>query len=233
MLFAIAPVTFVAASFGATLPNGLTTAKGVITSLSPTQLTVQPDGGNRTTCTRPSSSPIIEGFSVGEMVWIDCQYGVLSDITPSRLIKPGLDLTLIPGIPESPNRASATPVPAPLPTQAQCAAAWNTTAPAAALQALGAEAPITAHVTVSSVSMPLPGTQPAFKQTANGLVPVSPFVTGPACGIWFALPGPRHAHVDGVWKDGTVSEWSGFTQPGFEYIPGASFRVSADGTLTD
>jgi hypothetical protein len=233
VLAVIAPLAFAAASLGATFPNGITIANGSVTSLTPTELTVQPGGGNPTTCTRPSSSPIVAGFKVGELVSIDCQDGVLQVITPSRLLHPGLDLTLIPGIPESHTRVTAMPVPGPLPTQLQCATAWNTTAPVAAQQALGADAAVTAHVTISSVSAPLPGTQLAFKQTAHGLVAVSPVVTGPVCGIWFALPGPRHTHVDGVWKDGTVPEWSGFTQPGFEYINGASFPVSANGTLSN
>ena len=228
----IVALALAAVSSAANFPNGLTIAKGEITSLSPTALTVQANAGGPTTCTRPSSSPIVAGFKVGELVSIDCQNGVLSTIAPSRLIHLGLDLTLIPGIPESPDRPAATPVPAPRPTQQQCATAWNTTAPVASQQALGAEAPVTAHATVSSVSMPLPGTQLAFAQTAHGLKTVSPVVTGPTCTIWFALPGPRHAMVYGVWKDGTVPAWFGFTQPGFEYINGTTFRVSANGTLS-
>jgi hypothetical protein len=232
MLVAVVPLVFAARSFGTNFPNGLTITQGSITSLTPTALTVQANGAVPTTCTRPSSSPVVAGFKVGEPVSIDCQNGVLISIVQSGLDL-GLDITLIPGIPENPNADSRLPVPGPPPTQQQCAAAWNTTAPLASRQSLGADAPVSASVVVSSVSAPLPGTQLTVVQTGHTLKVTSPVATGPVCAIWFDLPGPRHAMVHGLWKDGSVSEWNGFIQHGFVYTDGAApFRVSTNGTLT-
>ena len=227
----ILPLVFAAASGGTNLPHGLTFVQGPITSLTPTALTVQANGAVPTTCTRPPSSPVGAGFKLGELVNIDCQYGVLISASQAGL-RLGLNITLIPGLPENPNVDARAPVPAPSPTQSQCAAAWNATAPLSSRQAIGVGAPLTAQVGTQSVSAPVPGTRLAVQQTGHGVVVVSPVVTGPACVIEFALPGPRRAMVHGLWKDGTVPEWNGFIQHGSNYMDGPLFQVAPNGTIS-
>jgi len=230
-LVGIVSLAFAAASLATSFPNGLTSVQGPITSLTPTALTVQANGAVPTTCTRPSSSPVGAGFKLGELVRIDCENGVLLDVAQAGL-NLGLDITLIPGLPENSNVDARVPTPALSPTRSQCAAAWNATAPLASRQTIGAGAPLTAQVATMSVSAPVPGTRLVVQQTGHGVVVVSPVVTGPACVIDFALPGPRHAMAHGLWKDGTVPEWNGFIQHGSNYMDGPLFQVSANGTIS-
>ena len=76
MLVVIVPLAFAAVSFAGVPSFSIT--KGHVTSLTPTELTVQTvqaQGQVPTSCTRASSSPAFTGFKVGDLVTIDASSG--------------------------------------------------------------------------------------------------------------------------------------------------------------
>ena len=167
-------------------------AQGPVTLLSTSELTVQANAQIPTSCTRSSSSPVVAGFKVGDQVTINCVQGVLVSIAKG-LSKPPLGPVIpIRGLPQF---HAGVPIPGPNPTAGQCVAAWNAGAPLVAREAIGAQSPLAAYVGTESVSR---GSSPG----------------GPACSIYFALPGVRTAWVTGVWKDGAARTWQGFTEDG-------------------
>jgi hypothetical protein len=191
MLVVIVSLTFAAVSLAGV--QSFSIGQGPITLLTPSELTVQANAQIPTSCRRASSSPAITGFKVGEQVTVNCVQGVLVSIA-RQLGSPPLGAVIpIPGLQES---LGGVPVSGPNPTADQCVAAWNATAPLASRQAVGAESPLAAYVGIEGDS-------------------AASSVTGPACSIWFVLPGVRTAWVMSVWKDGTAREWRGFAQPGY------------------
>jgi hypothetical protein len=196
MLVLIVPLAFAAVSF-AGVPS-FSIAQGPITSLTPSNLTVQANARNPTSCTRTSSSPAVAGFKVGDQITINCIQGVLVSIA-GGLDKPRLGPVIpITGLPES---HGGVPAPGPPPTHNQCAVAWNTTSPVASRQAIGALAPLGAFVGGGSSSL--------VSATPSHLV-----ATGPNCVIWFVLPGMRTAELISVWKHRTAQDWQGFIEHG-------------------
>jgi hypothetical protein len=190
MLVVIVPLSFAAVSSAGVQSFGI--GQGPITLLTPSQLTVQANARVPTSCRRTSSSPVVAGFKVGDQVTINCVQGVLVSIASGFNAAPLGPVISIPGLQEGPR---GVPVPGPNPTARQCVAAWNTTAPLASRQAIGAQSAFGAYVGIESVR--LAGT-----------------ATGSSCSIYFALPGSRTAWVTSVWKDGSAGEWTGFTQHG-------------------
>jgi mono/diheme cytochrome c family protein len=212
-------------------------ARGPITSLTPSEITVQATGQVPTSCTRTSSSPAFTGFKVGDLVTVDCKFGpitwqpgVLVSITAGLGRPPSL-LTPIPGLKESWSDGPA-PVGGPRPTNAQCVAAWNTNAPLAARQALGALTPLAAQVSTNPPYITLMEPSPQAVATV------------PACSISFVLPDGRKAHVGGPWEDGTAQVWIGSIEHGRSSSTSDAsvkkaaetsqgwFWVSQNGTLT-
>jgi hypothetical protein len=190
ILVVIVPLAFAAVSF-AVVPS-FSIAQGPVTLLTSSELTVQANAQVPTSCTRASSSPAVAGFKVGDQVTINCVQGVLVSIAAGLRRPPLGPVIPIRGLPES---GGGVPVPGPSPTADKCVAAWNATAPIASRQAIGAQSPLAAYVGIESESL---ASSPQ----------------GPACSIWFVLPGVRTAWVTSVWKVGTARDWQGFTQHG-------------------
>src|SRR5262249_14255588 len=152
----------------------------------------------------------VRGFKVGDLVMIDCDQGILARIAKAASTRGG-PATSIVGLP---NRfAVGSPAPGPAPTKAQCAAAWNATAPLAARQAIRALSPLGALISRGSADRVSPVTQTTTQ--------------GPFCQISFVLPGQsaRTATVTSFWKHGEPEGWTGFIAH-----TGARFFLTADET---
>ena len=131
--------------------------------------------------------------------------------------------TTILGLPDSfgPGSAIATgvPVPGPPPTEEQCAAGWNATAPLTARRAVGALNPTGAEISIGSVS-------DIYRAPSLHLV------TGPSARIPFV--GAQEETANGLWKDGTTHNWTGSVggPPEFAIATKIDFSVTKDGTLS-
>jgi hypothetical protein len=220
LLVAIVPLVFATASPATTVPL-FTTAYGPITSLTPTELTVQANAQIPTSCTRTSAAPTIAGLRVGDQVTIACTHGVLASITKTSSRSRLGPVIAIAGLSEG--FGVALPVPGPRPTQEQCAAAWNKNAPLESREAIGVLTPLAVQVSRGTTAVVSP--PPNIHTTASG----------PTCNISFVLPGARTARVSSVWKHGTAQNWTGFIDRGYGHIlitqPG--FSVSVNGSLTN
>jgi hypothetical protein len=190
MLVLIVPLVLAAVSVAGVPAFGV--GLGPITLLTPSELTVQANAQVPTSCRRTSSSPAVAGFVVGDEVTINCVQGVLVSIASGF---GGGSLGPVISIAGLQEIGGGVPAPGPNPTARQCAASWNATAPLASRDAIGAQSALGAYVGSESVSL-------------------DDTTTGPACSIYFVLPGVRTAWVTSVWKDGTTPEWRGFTQNG-------------------
>jgi hypothetical protein len=218
ILVAIVPLAFAAVSSATTVVPAFNTAYGPITSLTPSDLTVQANAQIPTSCMRTSASPTVARFKVGDQVTIACEYGALASIAKGHGFRLGPVIS-IPGLTE--RFGDALPVPGPRPTQERCAAAWNKHAPLASRQAIGALTPLAVFVGAGTTD-------------ASAPPPSSHIASGPTCNISFYLPGWRTAEVSSVWKHGAAQDWSGFVHGGYGHllIIQPSFSVSANGTLS-
>jgi hypothetical protein len=132
-------------------------------------------------------------------------------------------------VPDLPNQADTTnqnfvPAPGPNPTVAQCAGAWNATAPPPALIWIGGLRPYGALIQIINDIV----NQTVI--TASGSTTVS--ISGPACDIRVLFGYEQYVGVIGVWKDGGVSAWTGDFRSNMPLIQsGENASVAANGTL--
>jgi hypothetical protein len=194
MLVLIVPLVLAAVSVSVSVAGvpAFGVGLGPITLLTSSELTVQENAQVPTSCRRTSASPAVAGFEVGDEVTINCVQGVLVSIASGF---GGGSLGPVISIAGLQEVSGGVPAPGPNPTARQCAAAWNGTAPLASRDAIGAQSALGAYVGSESISL-------------------DDTTTGPACSIYFVLPGVRTSWVTSVWKDGTTPEWRGFTQNG-------------------
>jgi len=124
----------------------------------------------------------------------------------------------IPGLPDPADTTDPayTPSPGPAPTAAQCVRAWNSHAPQVTVDWIGGLRPYGALVYT-------------FKNiTRNGTVTV----TGADCAYEVYFGHEQYLQVNGVWKNGDVSAWSGELGTNKPlHDTGQNAAVAADGTI--
>jgi hypothetical protein len=200
---------------------GFANAAGTISALSSSEVTVSSDhaipgsqnSGGAVSCSLDGSSPSVAGFSVGELVAIDCEQGVLRELSTvdTKGLGKGEPLAGFP-------TAASLPSPGPKMTTTKCASAWNSTASATERQAILQLQPLAARV-------------------GRGITVISSIGThtqvgGPTCLVTFILSGARTVEVKGYWKHGTVPRWHGAVWSLLLSTNWAGFAVGSDGSIT-
>jgi hypothetical protein len=111
------------------------------------------------------------------------------------------------------------PVPGASPTLTQCLNAWNVHAPRLTLRWLVDRGPSGALVAVS---------QTFFHTGGSTTKPTT--LSGPACSFFVYYGKSKLLIAHGVWKNGTVSAWSGDLE-NLRATPRLNASVASDGTL--